>query len=318
MKTVLVTGGAGFIGSHLCEYLLEKKYRVICLDNLITGSLENIKPAAKNQNFSFYQEDVTKPLTKKFEPLEAIFHLASPASPNFNSPISYHTLALETMLANTCGTLNMLKLALKHRARFLFASSSEVYGDPKVNPQPESYYGNVSPTGPRSVYDEAKRFGETLIYHFVRKHGLDARIARIFNTYGPRILPQDGRMLTNFILQALENEPITVYGQGNQTRSLCYVSDMVKGLYKLMFTPNLKGEIVNLGSTQEYPVVKYAQMVKKILNSKSPIVFDKELPQDDPRRRQPDIGKAKKLLAWQPEIKLEDGIKKTCLYYQYE
>lgn len=318
MKKILVAGGAGFIGSHLCEDLLLKNYEVICVDNLLTSTEKNLQQMLSHSDFKFIKADIIKSLPTDLGRIDAIFHLASPASPNLNSPISYHQLAIETMLVNTQGTLNLLRLAHKHQAKFVFASSSEVYGDPLVNPQPESYRGNASTTGPRSVYDEAKRFGETLVAHFVRKHNLDARIARIFNTYGPRILPKDGRMLTNFILQALKNKPITVYGDGQQTRSLCYISDLITGLNKLMFTPGLKGEIINLGTIQEYPVIKYAQMVKDILNSKSQIVFNNKLPQDDPQKRQPDITKAKKLLGWEPLVKIEEGIKKTCLFYQHE
>lgn len=318
MKTVLVAGGAGFIGSHLCEHLLSDNFKVICLDNLLTSTKKNLQSIANHPNFNFIKTDVTSILPTNLGHIDTIFHLASPASPNFNSPISYHALAMETMLVNTQGTLNLLNLAKKNQASFVFASSSEVYGDPEINPQPESYYGNVSTTGPRSVYDEAKRFGETLVAYFVRQHNLDARIARIFNTYGPRILTKDKRMLTNFILQALKNQPITVYGNGQQTRSLCYVSDMVKGLTKLMLTPNLKGEIINLGSTQEYPVIKYAQMVKKLLNSTSPIITDNQLPQDDPRKRRPNVSKAKKLLNWSAKVSLKEGITKTCLFYQHE
>lgn len=318
MNSIIVTGGAGFIGSHLCEYLLKQQFRVICVDNLSTSTEKNLEVAKTNPNFIFLRHDITQPLPKINSKISAIFHLASPASPNLNSPISYHALALETMLANTQGTLNLLQFAHKHQAKFIFASSSEVYGDPLVNPQPETYLGNTSTTGPRSVYDEAKRFGETLVAYFVRKHSVDGRIARIFNTYGPRILAIDGRMLTNFILQAQNNKPITVYGQGTQTRSLCYIDDLVIGLYQLLITPNLKGEIINLGATKEYPVIKYAQMVKKLLHSTSPIVVDNQLPQDDPLKRQPDISKAKKLLNWEPKINLEKGIAQTCLFYQHE
>lgn len=318
METIIVAGGAGFLGSHLCEYLLEQNFNVLCLDNLLTSTEKNLDQAKRNSHFKFLHQDITQPLPKFRETIKAIFHLASPASPNLNSPISYHALGMETMLANTQGTLNLLHLAQKHRAKFVFASSSEVYGDPKVNPQPETYYGNTSTIGPRSVYDEAKRFGETLVAYFVRKHRLDARIARIFNTYGPRILPNDGRMLTNFILQALKQKPITVYGQGAQTRSLCYIDDMVNGLYKILMVPNLRGEVINLGTSEEYSVLKYAQLVKSILNSQSPIVADNQLPQDDPQQRQPDINKAKKLLGWSPKTSLKKGIKQTCLYYQNE
>jgi nucleoside-diphosphate-sugar epimerase len=315
---IIVAGGSGFIGSHLCEYLLNQGHHVICLDNLLTGRKENLKTAEKHKQFKFIKADISQPLPTKLGKVEAIFHLASPASPNINSPISYHHLGLETMLANTQGTLNLLRLAKLHKARFVYASSSEIYGDPKVNPQPESYHGNVSTTGPRSVYDEAKRFGETLTAFYTRKYQLDTRIARIFNTYGPRICAQDQRMLTNFILQAINNQPITLYGNGKQTRSLCYISDMVEGLAKLMFTSNLKGKIFNLGNPKELSVIKYAQIVKKLTKSSSPIVQSSSLPKDDPLLRQPDITKAKKILHWQPTIELEEGVNQTITYYQNE
>jgi len=315
---IIVAGGAGFIGSHLCEYLLEKSHQVICLDNLLTSRKKNIKHLLNLPNFTFINTDIIQPLPHHLGQVDAIFHLASPASPNINSPISYHALSMETMLVNTTGTLNLLNLAKKNKARFVYASSSEVYGDPKINPQPETYNGNVSCTGPRSVYDEAKRFGETLVCHFVRKHQLDARIARIFNTYGPRLLKKDGRMLTNFILQALENKPITLYGQGTQTRSLCYVSDMVCGLVKLMSVNGLAGQAINLGTPEEHTVKEYGLMVKKLVGSKSQIKITDELPQDDPLLRRPNISVAKKLLKWAPLVKLEQGIKKTINYYRNE
>ena len=315
---IIVAGGAGFIGSFLVESLLQDNHQVICLDNLISSDKKNISEALKNPHYQFINLDITKTLPSNLPHIDAVFHLASPASPNINSPISYHTLAFETMMANTQGTLNLLNFSLKNKAKFLFASTSEVYGDPLVNPQPETYYGNVSTTGPRSVYDEAKRFGETLVSYFVRKHQLDARIARIFNTYGPRILPEDKRMLTNFILQALEEKPITLYGDGTQTRSLCYIFDMVDGLIKLMFTPNLKGQIVNIGTTEEHSVLEYAQMVKELTHSNSKIIRADKLPQDDPLVRQPNITKAKKLLNWSPTTTLKQGILETIKYYKNE
>jgi len=312
---VLVAGGAGFIGSHLCEALLKKEYQVIAVDNFISSVETNIAPLRANPNFRFIKHNIIEPLELS-EKLDAVFHLASPASPNIHSKISYHSLPMETMLANTTGTLNLLKLAEHHRARFLFASTSEIYGDPTVNPQPESYRGNVSTTGPRSVYDEAKRFGETLVSYFHRYKKLDARIARIFNTYGPRILKEDQRMITNFIIQALNDEPITIYGDGTQTRSLCYIDDLVSGLIGLMFTENLDGEVVNLGTTEERTVTEYAKIVQKLTGTKSEIKNTDKLPEDDPKERCPDLTKAKKLLNWAPKTTLEDGIKKTIEFYK--
>lgn len=307
--TILIAGGAGFIGSHLCQRLLSEKNSVICIDNFLTGSIINIKNLRKNKNFRLIKHDITLPLDID-QKVDAIFHLASPASPNHHSPLSFHALPMETMMANSLGTLNLLNLAKKNQAKFLFASTSEVYGDPKINPQSENYLGNCSTTGPRSVYDESKRFGETLTAHFWRREDIDARIARIFNTFGPRMLKSDMRMIINFISQAQENKPITIFGDGKQTRSLCYIDDLIEGLVRLMFYKNTKAEIVNLGSTEEHTVLEFAQKVKKITKSKSKIIFSEVLPKDDPKIRRPDITKAKKLLNWQPTISLEEGIKK--------
>lgn len=317
MQTILVAGGAGFIGSHLCEKLLTQNYKVICVDNFISSSVKNIEQLKENSNFTFLEKDVCQPLNLN-EKIDFIFHLASPASPNEKSKIGYHCLPMETMMVNTQGTLELLKLAHANHAKFLFASTSEVYGDPKEHPQKEDYRGNVSTTGPRSVYDEAKRFGETLVSYFHRSKDLDTRIARIFNTYGSRMLPQDRRMLVDFILLALKNEPIEIFGDGKQTRSLCFVDDTVDGLIKFMFTDNVSGEVVNIGASEEHTVLEFAQMVKELTNSESEIVFAKPLPQDDPKRRQPDITKAKKLLSWEPKIALAEGIKKTIQYFQEE
>lgn len=313
MQIVLVAGGSGFIGSHLCEKLLEQNYKVICVDNLISGSISNVEALKKNPNFTFFQKDVCEPLDLD-EKIDAIFHLASPASPNEKSKISYHALPMETMLVNTQGTLELLKLAEKNNAKFLFASTSEIYGDPLVHPQTEDYRGNVSTTGPRSVYDEAKRFGETLVAYFQRNRGVDGRIARIFNTYGPKMLAEDKRMLVDFILHALKNEKIFVFGDGTQTRSLCYVDDTVEGLLKLMFTQGTTGEIVNIGSPEEHSVMEYAEMVIKLTGSKSTIDSSIPLPKDDPLQRQPDITKAKNLLSWEPKVPLVEGIEKTIQY----
>lgn len=312
MNTV-VTGGAGFLGSHLCDKLIADGHSVTCVDNFISSSEKNIEHLKSNKNFTFVNHDVIKPLPDNIKG-EAVFHMASPASPNHHSPISYHALPMPTMLVNTIGTLELLKFAKKNNAKFLFTSTSEIYGDPLEHPQKEDYRGNASTTGPRSVYDEAKRFGETLVAHFWRSEGVDARIARIFNTYGPRVLAEDMRMIGLFIAQALKNEPITVFGDGKQTRSLCYVSDTINGLAALMFGPNTNQQIVNIGSPEEHTVLEYAELVKKIIGSKSEIVFSEKLPLDDPLRRQPDISRAKKLIGWEPKVSLEQGLSNMIEY----
>ena len=313
MQTVMIVGGAGFIGSHLCERILSEGYKVICIDNLSTGSEKNIEHLRENQNFSFIHHDITQQITVDIQP-EFIFHLASPASPNHHSRISYHALPMETMLVNTVGTKNLLEFARIKNARFLYASTSEVYGDPLEHPQKEEYRGNVSTTGPRSVYDESKRFGETLVSFFHRERGVDTRIARIFNTYGPHMAKEDMRMIITFIVEALENKQITIFGDGLQTRSLCYVSDMVDGLVKLMFSENASGQVVNIGSTDERTIIEYAEMVKRLIGSTSEITKSEALPEDDPLRRRPDITKARELLGWEPKIPLEDGLQTTIAY----
>lgn len=315
MKTVLIAGGAGFIGSHLCKKLLEEKYSVICVDNFLTSSGLNIKPFFKNKNFSFLEADIAKPLPHNLK-FDFLFHLASPASPNHHSLLSYHALPMQAMMANTVGTHLLLEKALENKARFLFASTSEVYGDPLEHPQKETYRGNVSTTGPRSVYDEAKRFGETLVAYYARDKHLDTRITRIFNTYGPNMQKEDRRMIVDFINQSLKNNPITIFGNGNQTRSLCFVDDLIEGLIKFMFDDNLKGEILNLGSENEYTVLEYAKIIKKLTNSKSEIIFSEDLPTDDPLKRKADITKAKKLLNWKPKVELIDGLKNTIEYFK--
>lgn len=313
MQTVLISGGAGFIGSHLCENLLSKGYEVLCVDNLSTGSEKNIAQLQGKTNFRFINHDVTALLPGDLN-AQYVFHLASPASPNHHSKVSYHALPMETMMVNTVGTKNLLEFSLKMNARFLFTSTSEVYGDPLEHPQKEEYRGNVSSVGPRSVYDESKRFGETLVAYYNREKGLDTRIARIFNTYGPRLAKEDMRMIISFISQALQNQPITIFGDGQQTRSLCYVDDMVDGLTKLMFSEKTKGEVVNLGSEEEHTISEYAELVKKLTTSSSEIVKSEALPEDDPIRRRPDIAKAKNLLGWQPTVPLEDGLNQTIAY----
>ncbi len=315
MDTCLVAGGAGFIGTHLCKRLLGKNLKVICVDNFISSVPKNIDDLRKNSNFIFIEHDVVKPLPQNLQ-ADYVFHLASPASPNHHSKISYHAFPLETMLVNTTGTFELLKFTQRNKAKFLFTSTSEIYGDPLEHPQNEEYRGNVSTTGPRSVYDESKRFGETITAYFVRNNGVDARIARIFNTYGPGMLKEDKRMIVEFITQALEGKPITVFGDGNQTRSLCFVEDLVEGLIALMLNPNTKGEVVNLGSEDEHSVLEYANLVKKLTNSKSEIVLSESLPVDDPHKRKPDIAKAKRLLNWSPKIGLEEGLLKTIEYFR--
>ena len=314
MQTVLVAGGAGFIGSHLCDRLLKEDFKVVCVDNLLTGLEDNITHLKTNENFQFLNYDITTPLTSSLK-FDAVFHLASPASPNHHSPISYHALPMETMMANTRGTLELLKLAEKNNAKFLYASTSEVYGDPLVHPQGEEYRGNVSTIGPRSIYDEAKRFGETMVAHYWRK-GVDARIARIFNTYGPRMRRDDKRMIIDFINSSLYGKPITIFGDGEQTRSLCYITDTVEGLMRLMFYPNTKTEVVNIGSNEEHTVLQYATMVKELVGSESEIIHSEGLPKDDPKQRRPDISKAKITINWEPNVNLEDGLKKTIEYFR--
>lgn len=315
MGAVIVTGGAGFLGSHLCKRLLGDGYKVTCLDNLKTGAKKNIEPLLSQENFRFIDHDVNFALPDELE-ADAIFHLASPASPNHHSKISYHALPLETMLVNTSGTMKLLEFAQKKNAKFLFASTSEIYGDPLEHPQKETYNGNVSTTGPRSVYDEAKRFGETITAYFARDRGVDARIVRLFNTYGPNMNTEDMRMVSIFITQALKNEPITIYGDGKQTRSLCYVTDTIDGLVKLMFTPGTKGEVVNIGSQDEHTVLEYAELIKNLTHSSSEIVMSEALPQDDPHHRRPDITKAKELLGWEPKVRLEEGLRKIIEYFK--
>lgn len=313
MPRVLIAGGAGFIGSNLAKKLLNDGHEVIVVDNMASSSGHNLEELKSSPSFTFYEQSVVDPLPDEIQP-EIIFHMASPASPNHHSKISYHALAFETMQVNTTGTLELLKLAQRNNAKFLFASTSEVYGDPLEHPQKEEYRGNVSTTGPRAVYDEAKRFGETIVSYFWREKGVDARIARIFNTYGPNMHPEDMRMIVLFILEAIENRPITIFGDGKQTRSLCYVDDLVEGLIRLMFWENTKEEIVNLGNPDEHTVLEYAEIVKRLTNSTSEIVHAEDLPQDDPLRRCPDISKAKSLLSWEPMVGLEEGLLKTIEY----
>ncbi len=323
MQTVYVVGGAGFIGSNLCAKLLRENYCVVCIDNLLTSSGNNITLLKQNPNFYFVNGDITN-FTESFyhetffntmpKP-DFIFHLASPASPNKNGKRSYIAYPIETLLANTLGTYGLLRMAEKKHARFLFASTSEVYGDPTVSPQPETYWGNVNPNGVRSVYDESKRCGEAFVMSYVRKFDTDARIVRIFNTYGPNMQEDDGRVVSNFILQALKNKPLTIYGDGKQTRSFCYVSDLIDGLMKFMFAENLKGEVINMGNPNETTIVEFATIIKNLTGSDSEIVYE-ILPEDDPKRRNPDILKAIKILKWEPKITLDEGLQKTIEYFK--
>ncbi len=302
----LVTGGTGFLGSHLCDTLLEKGYEVICVDNLITGNMQNIEHIKENKivsdRFSYINHNVTKPLYLEGK-IDFIFHLASPAS-----PIDYLELPIQTLKVGALGTHNMLGLAKEKCARFLLASTSEVYGDPLVNPQNEEYWGNVNPIGPRGVYDEAKRFAESITMAYHRYHKLDTRIVRIFNTYGPRMRLNDGRVVPNFIGQALKGEDLTVYGDGSQTRSFCYVIDEIEGIYRLMMSDYILP--VNIGNPEEHTILEFAKIILKMTESDSKIVF-KELPIDDPKQRRPDITKARNILDWKPEISLEHGLKTT-------
>lgn len=308
-ERVIVTGGAGFIGSWLCDRLVEEDYSVICVDNIGSGRRKNIEHLLHSEKFEFIEHDVKDPI--KIDGLSGyIFHMASRAS-----PVDFQKYAIDILLTNSLGTRNALELAKEKNARFLLASSSEVYGDPLEHPQRETYRGNVNPVGPRSCYDEAKRFAEALASAFHRGYRLDVRIARIFNTYGPRMRKDDGRAIPNFITQALKSQPITVHGDGSQTRSFCYISDMVGGLIKLMFTDDLGGEIVNLGNPKEVNILEIANLIKKMTNSGSKIAF-KPLPRDDPARRKPDISKAKKLLGWNPTTSRVEGLRRTIEYFK--
>ena len=314
MLKILVAGGAGFIGSHLCKRLIEEGHTVYCVDNLITGDKNNIVSLLDNPRFNYFVHDVTKPITEIAE-VNFVYHLASPASPNKNSPRSYINFPIETLLANSVGTYNLLNLAKEKNALFLFASTSEVYGDPAVSPQPETYFGNVNPNGIRSVYDEAKRFGEAMTFGFMRKFGVDVRIVRIFNTYGPFMQKDDGRVVSSFINQALMGVPITIFGTGDQTRSFCYVEDMVEALIKAMTSDKTNGEVINLGSTDERKISEIAAKIREMTGSSSQTIFE-QLPEDDPKTRKPDIAKAKNILGWEPKISLEEGLKRTIEYFR--
>lgn len=304
---ILVTGGAGFIGSHLCERLVAEGHAVWCLDNLCTGSTDNLEGLKGNPLFNFILADVAEPLTLE---VDAVAHLASPAS-----PVDYHRMPVETMMANSIGTYQALEVARKNGARFLLASTSEVYGDPLKVPQDEEYTGNVNPVGPRACYDESKRFAEALTSTYRRLYGLETVILRIFNTYGPRMRREDGRVIPNFIQQALAGEPLTVYGDGSQTRSFCYVDDLVEGICLALRSERAAGKVINLGNDREMTVLDLAHRVKEMLGSDSEIVF-LPLPQDDPRRRKPDLARARELLGWEPTTALEEGLRLTVDWFR--
>ncbi len=305
---VLITGGAGFVGSHLCDFFAGNGHKVICIDNLITGKKENIAHLLGSKNFKFVDHDVSVKI-KVDGPLDYVLHFASPAS-----PVDYLKYPIQTLKAGSLGTHNALGLAKSKKAKFLLASTSEVYGDPLVNPQPESYWGNVNPVGPRSVYDEAKRFSEAITMAYHRECKLDTKIVRIFNTYGPRMRRNDGRAIPNFITQALEGKSLTVYGKGRQTRSFCYVDDLVRGLYALMLSG--LNDPVNIGNPNEESLLYLAKRIISLTGSRSTIVY-KCLPVDDPKVRRPDITKAKKILKWSPEVDLDDGLKRTIKFFKF-
>jgi dTDP-glucose 4,6-dehydratase len=310
MKAV-VTGGSGFLGSHLCERLIEHGYDVICLDNLLTGSTDNIAHLMGNPHFKFINHNVTEYISVE-EPVDAVLHFASPAS-----PVDYLEMPIQTLKVGSLGTHNALGLAKARNARFLLASTSEVYGDPLVNPQPESYWGNVNPIGPRGVYDEAKRFAEAMTMAYRRYHGLDTRIVRIFNTYGPRMRPLDGRVVSNFIVQALQGKDLTIYGSGSQTRSFCYASDLIRGIIALLEAkPSADiGAPCNIGNPEERTVRELATKILEMTGGSSAIVT-RDLPVDDPRVRCPDISRTSRVLGWKPEISIDEGLKKTIEYFR--
>ncbi|NJO19042.1 MAG: SDR family oxidoreductase [Spirulinaceae cyanobacterium RM2_2_10] len=302
---ILVTGGAGFLGSHLIDRLMEQGHDVICLDNFYTGNKRNLLRWLQNPAFELIRHDITEPIRLE---VEQIYHLACPAS-----PVHYQYNPVKTVKTNVLGTLNMLGLAKRVKARFFLASTSEVYGDPTVHPQPETYRGNVSCTGIRACYDEGKRVAETLTYDYHRQNGVDVRVVRIFNTYGPRMLPNDGRVVSNFIVQALQGKALTVYGDGSQTRSFCYVSDLVDGFMRLMNSEQT--EPVNIGNPGEYTILELAQTIQDMVNPDAELIF-KPLPQDDPKQRQPDITRARNWLGWEPTVPLKEGLKLTIDYFR--
>jgi UDP-glucuronate decarboxylase len=306
-KTVLVTGGAGFLGSHLCDRLIADGHDVVCVDNFFTGSKRNIEDLLSHPRFELMRHDVTFPL---YAEVDEIYNLACPAS-----PIHYQYDPVQTTKTSVHGAINMLGLAKRLKCRIFQASTSEVYGDPTVHPQPETYWGNVNPIGPRSCYDEGKRCAETLFFDYHNQHGLEIKVARIFNTYGPRMHPADGRVVSNFIVQALKNEPITIYGEGNQTRSFCYVDDLIEGFVRLMNSPAEFTGPLNLGNPSEFTIMELAELVIEITGSKSLLSY-RPLPADDPKQRQPNIARANTHLEWEPKIALRDGLLRTVAYFE--
>ena len=306
MKRTLVTGGAGFLGSHICEYLLNKGHEVIAMDNLLTGTVANIEHL-QGENFKFIKHDVTEYIYCA-RPIDYVIHFASPASPK-----DYLELPIPTLKVGALGTHKALGLAREKKARFLLASTSEVYGDPQVHPQKEDYWGHVNPVGPRGVYDEAKRYAEAITMAYHRFHGLDTKIVRIFNTYGPRMRPKDGRAIPAFVPQALMNQPVTIFGDGSQTRSFCYVDDLIEGICRLLFSN--QHEPVNIGNPNEMTIKELAETIIKITGSKSEIIFN-PLPIDDPKVRQPDIEKAKTILGWEPQVSLDEGLSRTIVWFK--
>jgi len=305
-QRILVTGGAGFLGSHLCERLLARGHEVLCVDNFFTGRRGHVAHLMDHPDFELMRHDITFPL---YVEVDRIFNLACPAS-----PVHYQFDPVQTTKVSVHGAINMLGLAKRTRARILQASTSEVYGDPSLHPQPESYWGNVNPIGPRACYDEGKRCAETLFFDYHRQHRLEIKVARIFNTYGPRMHPDDGRVVSNFIVQALKGAPLTVYGDGSQSRSFCYVDDLIEGLLRLMDTPAAVTGPVNLGNPSEFTILELAEKVRELTGSRSEIVF-RPLPQDDPLQRRPDIGRARELLGWEPKVPLEEGLTRTIAYF---
>ncbi|MEA2639921.1 MAG: UDP-glucuronate decarboxylase [Chloroflexota bacterium] len=309
----LVAGGAGFIGSHLCDRLIAEGIAVTCVDNFISGLPANIAHLMDRPDFDLIEHDVSQPFDS---PADLIFHFASPASPNPASPKSYLAHPVATALANSQGSYQLLEIARRHGARYLFASTSEIYGEPLEHPQRETYFGNVNPHGIRSCYDESKRFGEAIAMTYHREFQVDVRLIRIFNTYGPRCDPADGRVIPNFVSQALTGDPITVYGDGAQTRSLCYVSDLVEGIWRMITSERTGGDVVNLGNPEEHTILEYARLIRDLCDSGSEVVFRELRTADDPSRRQPDITKARELLGWEPQVLLREGLKQTIAWYR--